>query len=75
MTALWFNQTLSFADKINPTAISSPIPTSAEKTLQWDAVAVSGFIFGLLAVLLAAPGAYLAIIALKSFHGYDARQS
>jgi hypothetical protein len=83
MVASRLNQTLSLATTKNlipiststTTPISAPFPVSTNQSPQWDAVAVYGFVFGLLAVLLAVPGTYLAIIALKRHREHDARQS
>jgi hypothetical protein len=75
MAASLLNQTLSLSATtlFTATATSSPIPDN--KSPQWDAVAVYGFVFGFLAVLLAVPGTYLAIIALKKHRKHEDRQS
>ncbi|PMD26169.1 hypothetical protein NA56DRAFT_732994 [Hyaloscypha hepaticicola] len=74
MAASLRNQTLTLSAAIPFTATATPSPTSANKSPQWDAVAVYGFVFGFLAVLLAVPGTYLAIIALKKHRKHEARQ-
>jgi hypothetical protein len=74
MAASLLNHTLSLTDTTNLTATSTPLPISSTQTPEWDAVAVYGFVFGLLAVLLAVPGTYLAIVALKKHRKHEARQ-
>jgi hypothetical protein len=74
MAASLLNHTLTLAITTNITATSTPVPISTNQPPQWDAVAVYGFVFGLLAVLLAVPGTYLAIIALKKHRKHEARQ-
>ncbi|KAE9366070.1 hypothetical protein N431DRAFT_472635 [Stipitochalara longipes BDJ] len=79
MAASLLNQTLFFIADIPtltaaPTPTSTSIPLSANQSPQWDAVAVYGFVFGLLAVMLAIPGTYLAIVALKRHREHKPRQ-
>lgn len=74
MAALLLNETLPLAAITSLTATSTTLPVPADQSPQWDAVAVYGFVFGLLAVLLAVPGTYLAIIALKKHRKHEARQ-
>ena len=73
MAATLLNQTLHFT-ATNFTSSPTPLPASGNQQPQWDAVAVYGFVFGLLAVLLAVPGAYLAIVALRKHREHEARQ-
>ncbi|KAN0090289.1 hypothetical protein V8E51_018868 [Hyaloscypha variabilis] len=78
MAASLLNQTPSTIASI-PTLTATPTYTSTSNPLsantsQWDAVAVYGFVFGLLAVMLAIPGTYLAIVALKRHREHDPRQ-
>jgi hypothetical protein len=75
MAASLLNQTLSLSATTLFTATATPSPIPDSKSPQWDAVAVYGFVFGFLAVLLAVPGTYLAIIALKKHRKHEARQS
>jgi hypothetical protein len=65
MAASLLNQPLSLTTGTNMIATSTTSPISVDQPPQWDAVAVYGFVFGLLAVLLAVPGTYLAIVALR----------
>jgi hypothetical protein len=74
MAASLLNQTLSISARTNLTTTSTPSPISVNQSPQWDGVAVYGFVFGLLAVLLAVPGTYLAIIALNKHRKHEARQ-
>jgi hypothetical protein len=67
MTASPLNQTLFIA--------STPLPPSNPQPPEWDAVAVYGLVFGLLAVLLAFPGTYLAVVALRRHREHEARES
>jgi len=74
MAASLLNQTLSLSATTPSTATATPSPIPDSKSPQWDAVAVYGFVFGFLAVLLAVPGTYLAIVALKKHRKHEARQ-
>jgi hypothetical protein len=74
MAALLHNQTLSVAATTNFPVTSTPLPVPANQPPQWDAVAIYGFVFGLLAVLLAVPGTYLAFVALKRHREHEAVQ-
>ena len=74
MAASLLNHTLTLASTSSLTATSTPLPAAGNQPPQWDAVAVYGFVFGLLAVLLAVPGTYLAIVALKRHRGHEAMQ-
>jgi len=74
MAASLLNHSLALAITANITATSTPVPISTNQPPQWDAVAVYGFVFGLLAVLLAVPGTYLATVALKRHRKHEAMQ-
>jgi Na+/phosphate symporter len=74
MAASLLNHTLSLTVTTNLTTTSTSLPISTNQPPEWDAVAVYGLVFGLLAVLLAVPGAYLAIVALKRHREHEARQ-
>jgi uncharacterized PurR-regulated membrane protein YhhQ (DUF165 family) len=74
MAASLLNQTLTLSATTPFTATATPSPIPDGKSPQWNAVAVYGFVFGLLAVLLAVPGTYLAIVALKKHRKHEARQ-
>jgi Na+-translocating ferredoxin:NAD+ oxidoreductase RnfD subunit len=67
MTASLLNQTLFIT--------SSPVPPSNSQPPEWDAVAVYGLVFGLLAVLLAFPGTYPAVVALRRHREHEVRES
>ena len=67
MTASSLNQTLF--------TTATPLPPSNSQPPEWDAVAVYGLVFGLLAVLLAFPGTYLAVVALRRHREHEARES
>jgi hypothetical protein len=79
MAAVPLNRTLSAIASMptltaNQTPASTSNPLSANQPPQWDAVAVYGFVLGLLAVMLAIPGTYLAIVALKRHREHEPRQ-
>ncbi|PMD25020.1 hypothetical protein NA56DRAFT_686365 [Hyaloscypha hepaticicola] len=67
MTASSLNQTLF--------TTWTPLPPSNSQPPEWDAVAVYGLVFGLLAVLLAFPGTYLAVAALRRHREHEAREN
>jgi hypothetical protein len=69
MAASMLNHTLLVNTNITSTGI--PIPC---QTPNWDPAAVYGIVFGGLAVLLAVPGAYLAILGLRRHRGPEATQ-
>ena len=72
MAAPLLNQTLHLT-ATNITSSPTPLPALGNQQSHWDAVAVYGFVFGLLAVLLAVPGAYLAIVALRKHREFEAQ--
>jgi hypothetical protein len=75
MTASMLNHTLPLAVPTNIPSASNGLPILTTQPFKWSPVGVYRIVFGILAVLLAVPGAYLALLGLRRRRGPEARQS